>query len=113
MKVYIAGKYSADNPEDIAANIKKARDVMVELIRRDYIPICPHTMLAYVCEDYGMDYYTIMNVCLSLMNFSDCVLLLDNWSESHGANLEFSEARKNNKPIFHSIEELDEYKNSM
>ena len=45
---YIAGPYRAEHPYQVAANVRRARDVADELALMGYFCIVPHTMTAHM-----------------------------------------------------------------
>jgi len=85
MLVYIAGPYRAEGPEAVAANVARARDVAVQLLREGYHVICPHTMTHEMEHYQGLDDDTFLHNGLEQLRRCDAVVMLPGWQSSHGS----------------------------
>ena len=70
MFIYVSGPYSApagvSGPEResaIQANVDRANDVALELVRLGHVPFVPHTMMAGWEERHGVARDVAMEVC--------------------------------------------------
>jgi hypothetical protein len=114
-RVYIAGPITKGN---LGLNINNATDAFWELLRAGFAPLCPHwsafaggivdTHIGPMakaerlpCDSTHEDW---MGLDLPWVAVSDCVLRLP--GESAGADIEVEEARKENIPVFLTVEEI-------
>lgn len=86
--VYLAGPYTADTPEGIAANIAVARKVAIELWEKGFAVICPHLNTAHFEVDCQCEYLDYVNGDLAIVERVDAVVLLPGWRSSPGARVE-------------------------
>ena len=82
-KLYIAGAYSADTREGIAANVEHARAAMIDLLGRGYAVYCPHTQtegleLVFVKEVFMENDFEWIRNC-------NGIYMLKGWEDSIGA----------------------------
>jgi len=67
-----------------------------------------HTVLNPAFLPEGLETHDYSNICHAMIKASDCILLLQGWETSVGANLEIDMARDMGKKIFlHRIEEVE------
>jgi len=109
--IYIAGKLTDTENHLILANIEKAYNVFIELLRCGIYSICPHTLTTHIIDAKvdtlkGMDYEIWIEYCFSVLQRCDAVLMLDNWQDSYGAKKELSYTKKLGLPIYYSVAEL-------
>jgi nucleoside 2-deoxyribosyltransferase len=105
MLVYIAGPYRAEGPEAVAANVARARDVSVQLLRKGYHVICPHTM-THEMEHYpGLDDQTFLRNGLEQLRRCDAVVMLQGWRHSEGSTKEYEAAMAWGKQVYEWPEE--------
>ena len=99
--VYIAGPLNGD----VEANVKKAEELSDELAKLQIGFFCPHYrgkehFDLNIPEEYWLEYG------LEVLRRSDAVILTEGWQNSSGTLKEIKEARKNNIPVFETIEGL-------
>jgi len=105
-RVYVAGKYNADNVIDVLRNIKRGTQACVDLLIRGYVPFCP--WLDYNFQWYGNltieDYY---RYSMGWLEVSDCLYVLKGSEFSKGTQAEIERAKELNIPIlYEGINEL-------
>ena len=87
IQAYVAGKYTADNPEDIHRNVTTALEAGVKIAKaRGWLPIVPHSM-----GSHRATWEAAMCRCrqtIREMHPGDVVLLLPGWEQSKGAREE-------------------------
>lgn len=103
--IYVSGPYSAPTPEEVAANVERARAAACELMRLGYAVICPHTMTAG-WEREGLTYEQFIAADLEIVRRCDAVLLLPGWEDSKGALAEKAMAERAGVLTFPSISNL-------
>lgn len=99
MIVYISGKYSGN----VAENVARAKAAALDLLRRGFAPLCPHTMY----DGFDADRNQIISADLELLRRCDAILMLEGWNKSEGALLEYQFAQEHGIPIFYSVVELE------
>lgn len=73
--IYIAGPYRANTPGEVLANIDRAADLAVKLLRLGYNVICPHTMTVPF-EHYGLGDDVYLRNGLAQLERCDAVCLI-------------------------------------
>ena len=112
IKVYIAGAYTGKDDVETVRNIYKARELAVKLWDLGYAIFCPHMNSMHfenLCNT--CDYDGFASAYINFLKVCDCVMLIDNWKQSKGANAEVQKALKWHIPIFESIESLEGFYN--
>ena len=86
MKVYIAGKITGNGRyrEEFAAAERKVR-------ARGHIPLNPAAL------PEGMEPADYMRICMAMLDSADAIAIMENWTESTGARIEFAYAQYVNK----------------
>ena len=110
--VFVSGAYTAVTEFEKGINIAKATAMAIRLWNLGYSPFCPHSNSAnfeFFCKE--CDYDGFLAGCITMLKRCDCVLLLDNWKQSKGANAEMQVALNQSIPIFESIESLERFYN--
>lgn len=94
MKIYIAGKISGLNREDV---IKKFEAAQNSLIANGHQVFIPSVLPAY--EEVSHEDY--LHICYAIIDVCDAVYLLSDWEKSEGAILEFDYAQQKQKKIIY------------
>jgi nucleoside 2-deoxyribosyltransferase len=110
--VYLAGPYRPYTDEDgtrhtIAQNVREAGIYGIEVWRRGYVALVPHT-LTYLDPKQqrqdgglaGISPETFMEGELELIRRSDFVVMLPEWRHSRGAAAEKQFAEEIGKPVY-------------
>ena len=107
-RIYVAGKYSADNVLDVLQNIGRGEACCAELFRLGYAPFCPWHDKQYCMTLYNskLTVEQFYNYSIAWLEVSDAVLLVDGWEDSKGTLAEIDIAKKLGIPIFKNIVEL-------
>jgi len=104
-KVYVAGKYSADNVIDVLHNIREGVKVSAFLIKKGYAPFCAwldHQFSFY--EDISVEQY--YQYSIAFLKVCDCMLVLPDWQKSKGTAKEIRIAKSLKIPVYYSISDL-------
>ena len=98
--IYIAGPYRAEHPYQVAANVRRARDVADEVALMGFFPIVPHTMTAHM--DGIQDDKFWLDGTLELMDrAADIVVMLPGSAYSQGAREERTAALAKELPVYY------------
>jgi hypothetical protein len=104
IKVFISSPYTIG---DVAVNVRKSIDAFIKLKENSFIPFSPIAMSHFIQMVKEIEYDSWLEWDFEWVKTCDCVLRLP--GISNGADKEVEEAKKNNIPIFYSIEKLIEY----
>lgn len=97
---FVSGKYSDPRGNYFQSkNVETARRVSAQLWSLGIPNLCPHTLTGFMEGASG--YEEIMLGCLLMIERSDFVLMLPNYSESAGAVRERIFAIEHEKPVFY------------
>lgn len=102
--IYVAGAYRAKTDWRRQLNIVKAKVVGLQLLKKGYVPIIPHSMYANFdgeCQDE-----VFLEADLTLLRVCEGVVLVPGWEESAGVEAELKEARSRQMPVFVSTDAL-------
>ena len=100
LRVYVSGPLSTG---DRKANVAKACEVGLELIKLGYSPLIPH-LTDHLDPDDSLGHAVWMEVDYPWVEVADAVLRLP--GESKGADMEVARAQEFGIPVYNSIEEL-------
>ena len=92
MKIYIAGKISGLNRDDV---IKKFEAAQKSLVAKGHQVFIPSVLPAY--EEVSHEDY--LHICYAMIDMCDAVYMLSDWQQSEGARLEYKYTIDNNKQI--------------
>ncbi len=108
IKVYVAGKYSANNVVDVLKNIGIGRKVCAELFTLGYSPFCPWHDADFIIQNpyHVFDLKLFYDYSISWLAVSDIMLVISGKTDSVGVQNEIQFCLTNNIPIVYSIEEL-------
>ncbi len=102
MKIYIAGKISGLNRDDV---IKKFEAAQKYLVAKGHQVFIPSILPAY--EEVSHEDY--LHICYAIIDVCDAIYMLSDWQQSEGARLEYEYAIDNKKQfIFQNPEEQKE-----
>lgn len=105
-KVYIAGPISLG---DTFANVHTAMSVWEALLRRGFVPFCPHWSAIQHMFRPSLSHQEWMDFDLEWL--ANCHYLLRLPGESRGADMEVARAIDLGIPVVRSIPELEEFEN--
>lgn len=103
MKVYIAGPYTADTPEQVQDNVNCAVDLANDLLDAGHIPFCPH-LTHYLHQRRHREYEAWC--CYDLVWLISCDALLRMPGPSPGADRETRFAIHLGIPCFASLSDF-------
>jgi len=105
MRIYVAGKYSADNVIEVLHNIREGTKVSAKLIKMGHSPFCPfldHQFSFY--EDISVpEYY---KYSIDFLKVCEAMLVLKGYETSKGTLKEIEIAEEMGIPIYYSLEEI-------
>ena len=107
-RIYVAGPYSSNNVIDVLKNIGRGEKICAELFRRGYAPFCPWHDKSYVIDNPDID-FTIeqfYEYSIAWLEVSDAMLVIGDWTDSIGVNLEIEFANNRNIPVYFDINHL-------
>jgi len=108
--IYIAGPYTAPTEELVKANVRRAEEVGQEVLLLEFIPVIPHKITSHWDSWGKLTHWThtewIFKFCKPLLLRCDGILLIEGWTESHGAKLEHDMAIDNGIPVAYKVSEL-------
>jgi hypothetical protein len=105
MMLYISGPLSTNKNGLQKDHVAKAVQLYLDLTREGISAYCPHlSALAQGAMD--VPYERWMEVDFEFVKKADVVLMLEGWTDSHGACLEHDLARTLKKRIIYNVEEL-------
>lgn len=94
MKIYIAGKISGLNREDV---IKKFEAAQKSLIAKGHQVFIPSVLPAY--DEVSHEDY--LHICYAMIDICDAVYMLSDWQQSKGARMELQYAADYRKKIIY------------
>lgn len=104
-RIYVAGKYSADNVIEILDNIKRGTQICVGLLKAGFTPFCP--WLDFQFHWFGdltvKDYY---RYSIGWLEVSDCIYVLKDSENSKGTQAEIRRAKELNIDIFYEGDQI-------
>ena len=107
MKIYVAGPYSGKSLAEIEQNVQNAMDAGLRIWKKGHFPYIPHLThwSDLRAREIGldMDWVDYVKWHGIWVDQCDALLLL---GESKGALLEYKQAKRTNKKIFHSLDEI-------
>jgi hypothetical protein len=108
--VYIAGKFRGANAWEVHINCIAAELVASYVADLGAMPLCPHmntrNMDGTISDQFWLD--GTMEL-LRRLRRDDALITVDNWQDSEGARGEVEEAQRLGIPVFHDLEDLEEY----
>ena len=100
MLIYVSGKYSGKDKQEISENIRAARRVAILLWEQGHAVICPHLNTAHFEEDCQASYDQYIQGDLQMIARCDAMAMVDGWEESKGANIEKEYAESLGIPVY-------------
>ncbi len=97
MKIYIAGKITGDRYCK-----RKFLKIEKKLKRMGHSPMNP----SWINASQEFDWQDYMAVAKAMQKRCDATLLLTDWKESRGAQIEYENAKKMNHAVFFSIKDI-------
>lgn len=90
--VYIAGPFTAPNAWEVEKNIRAAEEMGMEVAKLGAMPLIQHTNTRFFNGTLTPDFW--YRGTMALLERSDAVMALPNWSKSSGATNEVARARE-------------------
>lgn len=102
---YIAGPFRAANSWEQEANIRRAEALALEVWRKGYAAICPHTNTRHF--QGAADDSVWLTGDLAILARCDVVIMTPDWERSAGARAEHAYAKDHGIRIAYALEDLD------
>jgi hypothetical protein len=108
IRVYVAGKYSANNVVDVLKNIGHGRKVCAELFALGYSPFCPWHDADFIIQNPqgSFNVQLFYEYSISWLAVSDVMLVISGKDDSAGVQNEIQFCKDHGIPVVYSIEEL-------
>jgi len=108
LKIYIAGRYSADNIIDGLRNIGRGRKVAAELFELGFAPFAPWWDASFILDNPDGEYSKQMfyDASLEWMKVSDAVFVISGVDDGGGVDSEIETADKLHIPVFNELKDL-------
>ena len=103
LRVYVAGKYSADNVLDVLKNIGRGEKACARMFQLGFSPFCPWHDKSYVTDlpDSEFKVEQFQDHSLAWLDVSDVMFLIPGWKGSRvGVPREIARAEELGIPIF-------------
>lgn len=104
---YVAGPYRSATREGVELNIQSARQVGLQVCRKGWSPIVPHTNTGHldaVDPSIGDDFWLAST--MELLRRCDAVVLCAGWQASSGTLAEINVAKSMDIPVYNSADDL-------
>ncbi len=111
-RIYVAGKYSADNVVEILQNIGKGQHICSELFGLGYAPFCPwhdHLYAIDLCYD-SLTKKQFYDFSIAWLEVSDAVYVISGAGDGTGVDAEIEIAENLGIPIFSTLFDLNEWR---
>lgn len=103
--IYVAGPYTAATHIEVERNVLNAKEAAIELLRRGWAVICPHTM-THTCEiGTGLEPEVFYNSDFEILRRCDAIYMLPSWNYSSGSVAELEQAKRDGLKVFYSLKE--------
>jgi hypothetical protein len=105
MIIAVAGKYSAETSEEKQKNFDAMNEAAARLLEKGHTPLIGINAALPVVEraEVADKYEAIMQISMAVVSVCDAILVISN---SKGADRERDFFVENDKPVYHSIEEI-------
>lgn len=103
--VYIGGKYSAESMHEVELNILKAQGIAIKCAEANINYYCPHThtrLMDFYVPNVPYTYWTRQDDII-IKKLCNCMLALDNWSDSPGTKSEITLCEELDYHVFYSF----------
>jgi len=114
IRVYVAGKYSADNVIGVLTNIEAGMNEAAYLIGDGYAVYCPwldHSLI-FTAHGRHLDEIMLKDNAMAWLEVSDAVLVIPGWEKSKGTHAEIARAKELKIPVFYRPVDLDNWRDN-
>jgi hypothetical protein len=103
IRVYVAGRYSADNVVDVLKNIGRGDSACANLFKLGLAPFSPWADRNFIIQNPNDDFTVqqFYDYSMVWLEVSDCVFVLPGWMESVGTVAEVARAKELAIPVFY------------
>lgn len=110
MFIYVSGPYSAGSDAEpsardaaVQANIERANQIALELVRLGHVPFVPHTMMAGWEDRLGIPRELALEVCHRWVERCDAIYVI---GSSPGADSELAVAETHGLTVFRGLDDV-------
>lgn len=98
--IYVSGAIRAPSAWEMELNIRKAEEVMVELLKAGAAVHCPHTQGRFIAD--LIPWQDFIDIDLTILSRCDGIVMVEGWADSPGAKMERDWATEGGLPILYS-----------
>ena len=98
--IYIAGKYTGKNYNEVQENIERAESAALKLLEKGWNVFIPHKNFSHFENKIDFKQTDWMKRCIIFLNKFDAIFMLDDWKDSEGAMEEYNHASAINLSIY-------------
>jgi hypothetical protein len=113
MKIYVAGPYTGNTPEEIEQNVRRAMEAGLIIWKKGHFPYIPHlTHWPDLCAKelkIDMNWADYMQWHAPWVDLCDAIIII---AESRGASLELARAIETGKSVFRRLDDIPNVKRS-
>lgn len=103
--IFVAGPFRAPTPWQVEQNVRRAEEASLDLWKIGGVAvICPHTNTRFF-QDECPDEVWLTGI-MEILRRCDAVFAVPGWSKSTGTMAEIAEAKRLDKPVFFSLQEV-------
>jgi hypothetical protein len=113
-KIYVAGKYSADNVIEAFDNMRNGMRLSTQVLLAGFAVFSPwvdYNLFLQLREDEKISLEVIQQHSIAFLEVSDAILLVPGWENSKGTLAEIKKAEELGIPIFTTLTSLIEHFN--
>ena len=113
--VYIAGKYSDVDMLSTEANVAEALKLAISCAKVDIPYFCPHAhsrLMDYYAPNVPWQYWMDCDLII-IKKLCNCMLMVSNYTDSTGADIEKTKAEELNYPVFYTFKDFLEWYNAL
>ena len=112
IKVYVAGKYSANNVVSVLKNIGRGRKAAAKLFALGYAPFCPWHDADFIIQqpDVMLPLTSFYDYCIEWLAVNDVMLVISGADSATGVMNEIKYCSLHNIPVVYSLAELAAWK---
>lgn len=112
MRVYIAGRYNADNMMEVLGNIRRGMNATAMLLSEGYHAYCPWLDHELAIGTWGeaLTEQILKENAMAWLEVCDAIYVLPGWEKSKGTKAEIERAEELNIPVFFGYVGLNNFR---